>query len=71
MVQQAADLGYDFTWLFGDAVYSQEMLDNVGDLLNGKCYLSNGITDIDGTYDEFYAAFNAMPNLTYPILDRR
>ena len=59
MVQQAADLGYDFTWLFGDAVYSQEMLDNVGDLLNGKCYLSNGITDIDGTYDEFYAAFNA------------
>jgi branched-chain amino acid transport system substrate-binding protein len=59
MVQQATDLGYDFTWLFGDAVYSQEMLDNVGDLLNGKCYLSNGITDIDGTYDDYYAAFNA------------
>lgn len=58
MVQQANDLGYDFTWMFGDAVYSQEMLDNVGDLLNGKCYLSNGITDIDGTYDEYYAAFN-------------
>ena len=58
MAQQASDLGYEFTWLFGDAVYSQELLTNVGSLLDGKCYLSNGITDIDGTYDEYYAAFN-------------
>lgn len=58
MAQQASDLGYEFTWLFGDAVYSQELLTNVGSLLDGKCYLSNGITDIDGTYDEYYDAFN-------------
>ena len=59
MVQQASELGYEFTWLFGDAVYSQEMLDNVGDLLDGKCYMTSGVTDIDGSYDEYYASFNA------------
>ena len=58
MVQQASDLGYDFTWLFGDAVYSDEFLENVGDLLDGKCYLSTGVTDVGGTYDEYYASFN-------------
>ena len=58
MVQQASDLGCDFTWLFGDAVYSEELLNNVGNLLDGKCYMSNGVTDIDGAYDEYYAKFN-------------
>ncbi len=58
MVQQASDLGLDFTWLFGDAVYSNELLENVGDLLDGKCYLSNGVNDMGGQYDEYYASFN-------------
>lgn len=35
------------------------MLDNVGDLLDGKCYMTSGVTDIDGSYDEYYASFNA------------
>lgn len=59
MVQQASDLGLEFTWLFGDAVYSDELLQNVGDLLDGKCYLSNGVNDMGGQYDDYYAAFNA------------
>lgn len=59
MVQQAQELGLDFTWLFGDAIYAQELIDNVGEALEGKCYISTGITESDGTYDEYYAAFNA------------
>lgn len=59
MAQQASDLGYEFTWLFGDAVYSQEFLENAGSLLDGKCYMTSGVTDIGGTYDEYYASFNA------------
>ena len=51
MVQQASDLGLDFTWLFGDAVYSNELLES-------KCYLSNGVNDMGGQYDEYYASFN-------------
>lgn len=59
MVQQAEELGYEFTWLFGDAVYSDELIKNVGTLLDGKCYMTSGITDLGGTYDEYYASFNA------------
>lgn len=59
MVQQADELGYDFTWLFADAVYSDELLENVGDLLDGKCYMSCGVSDLGGEYDDYYASFNA------------
>lgn len=59
MVQQAQELGCEFTWLFGDAVYSDELLENVGTLLDGKCYMTSGVTDLGGTYDEYYASFNA------------
>lgn len=59
MVKQADELGFKFTWLLGDGVYAQELLDNVGTLLDGCAYISTGITEIGGTYDEYYEQFNA------------
>lgn len=59
MAQQAKELGLNFSWLFGDGVYAQELIDNAGDILNGCSYLATGITDAGGTYDDYYAQFNA------------
>lgn len=59
MVKQADELGLRFTWLLGDGVYAQELIDNVGSLLDGCAYISTGITEVGGTYDDYYAKFNA------------
>ena len=57
MAQQAEELGLEFTYLFGDGVYANELLEAAGPQLEGA-YISVGCTDDDPAFADYRAAFN-------------
>ena len=56
MAKQAKDLGLNFTFLFGDGIYAQELLDIAGNELEGA-YMTAGVTEDDPILEEFKKDF--------------
>ena len=57
IANQAADLGLDFTFLFPDGVYAQELLDVAGNNLK-NAYISVGADENDPKFAEFKKEFD-------------
>lgn len=58
MAKQAKDLGLKFTFLFGDGIYSKELLEIAGSELEGA-YMTNGISEDDPQFDAYKKEFAA------------
>ncbi|MDL2274291.1 ABC transporter substrate-binding protein [Oscillospiraceae bacterium OttesenSCG-928-G22] len=58
VANQAQDMGYEFRFLFGDAVYADELLTNAGPALEGAL-MTNGVYEDDPAFTEYKAAFAA------------
>ncbi|MDL2274290.1 ABC transporter substrate-binding protein [Oscillospiraceae bacterium OttesenSCG-928-G22] len=61
---QAQDMGYEFQFLFGDALYAEELLTNAGPALEGAL-MTNGVYEDDPAFAEYKDAFAAAhPGVT-------
>ena len=56
LANQAADLGFDFQFIFSDSVYDDALLEVAGENLEGAV-ITNGIYADNPVYDEFKAEF--------------
>ena len=55
---QARDLGLEFTYLFGDGIYSQELLDVAEGALDGA-FMTNAVSEDDPAFAEYRDQFAA------------